>query len=239
MHRQWLIVAYGYGNGTRLYSLPDLQLRAQIPITGWCPRADSAGMIYMFEKSQKYIGMLEISNTGDVSLRGNLTAGGQLLFRVSIAVGPQPGQLCAGNFYPPAVYILDIKNDTIEETLVLPPEIRFVTSLAALESGQILLADYDGDLVWYKSASELAVLLTDTPATGYEVTMLGNINQFLITAYRVSQLYVMDGAGTLHVVDALNGESGVWLPEIKDVAVSENCLWAADYGGCLVLLCPV
>ena len=235
--RQWLVVSDYVYNNIIVYSLPDLQLRDQIRVSGRRPRADSDGMVYI--AGVEYISMLEISNTGNVSVQGRLTAGGRVK-STSVAVGPQPGQLCAGNNYPLAVYIIDIKNDSIEQTLGLPSGIEgYVVSVATLGSGQILVADLRGNLAWYRSVWEPAVLLTDTPVTGREVAMLGNINQFLVAPLWGSQLYVMDSEGGWHTVDALKWETGVWLPNIRVVAVWENCVWVVNYQGSLVLLCPV
>ncbi len=234
MTRQWLVASDRFN--IFVYSLPDLQLRDQVQVYGRHPRVDSDGMVYL--AGMKYISMLKISNTGIVSVQGNLTAGG-LLDTFSVAVGPQPGQLCAGHRMPPAAYIIDMKNDSIEQTLELPFGIGYVWSVAALGSGQILVADWDGDLAWYKSVSEPAVLLTDTSVTGWEVAMLGNINQFLVATYRGTQLYVMDSEGGWLTVDALKWETGVWVPDIKDVAVWENCVWIVNDYSSLVLLCPV
>ncbi len=235
--RQWLVVSDYVYNNIIVYSLPDLQLRDQIRVSGRRPRADSDGMVYI--AGVEYISMLEISNTGNVSVQGRLTAGGRLRYTFSVAVGPQSGQLCAGNDDPPAVYIIDINNDSIEQTLELPSVIDGVQSVAALGSGQILVANWRGNLAWYRSVSESAVLLTETPVTGWSVAMLGNINQFLVAPWSGSQLYVMDSEGGWHTVDALRWETGVWLPSIRDVAVWENCVWVVNFYGSLVLLCPV
>ncbi len=240
--RQWLVVK-DHENIT-VYSLPDLQFQDQVGLRGWHPfRADSDGVIYVPGRS--FISMLEISNTGNVSVRGRLTAGGRLANLRSEAVGPQPGQLVAIatdiSDYTNTVYIIDIKNDSIIQALALPPGINDVWGVAALGSGQILVAEWGyGNLVWYRSVSEPAVLLTDTPVTGWrDLVMLGNINHFLVAPRLGSQLKVMDSEGGWHTVDALNWETGVWLPGIVDVAVWENCVWVAQCHGILVLLCPV
>ncbi len=174
----------------------------------------------------------------------------------SIAVGPEPGQLAVVapdrftryNCCPTIIYIIDIKRDSINQTLELPSEIGSVLSVAVVGSGQILIADRNGNMAWYRSVSEPAVPLTDTPVgvllpdnVSSEVPavgMLGNINQFLVVAHRKSQLFVMDDEGGWHTVDALKGGTGVWLPESVDVAVWQDCVWVADSYGTLVLLCP-
>ncbi len=234
--RQWPVVS-DYNDNVIVYSLPDLQLQDQVQVNGRHPRADSGGMVHL--AGDCFISMLEISNTGNVSVQGRLTAGGRLRYTRAVAFGPQPGQLCAGHNRPPAVYIIDIKNDRIEQTLELPSGIDSVWFVATLGSGQILVADGGGNLAWYRSVSKPAVLFTDTPVTGQRVAMLMNINQFLVAPLWGSQLYVMDSEGGWHTVDPLKWETGVWLPYIMDVAVWENCVWVVNYYGSLVLLCPV
>ena len=80
--------------------------------------------------------------------------------------------------------------------------------VAALGNGQILASDYYGNLAWYRSVLEPAVLLTNTPITGSGIAILGSINQFLVTTGVGSQLYFMDGDGkrreiSWHAVDGL------------------------------------
>ncbi len=226
MTTQWLVVK-GYesaGETISVYSLPDLQFRDQSWLSGRPSlRAGNDGVIYVPIRYGA-ISMVEISNTGKLSVQSRLAARGRLRDVATVAVGPQPGQLCAGNIEPLAVYIIDIKNDSIEQTLVLPSGIHDVRSVAALSSGQILVADRDGNLAWYRSVLEPAILLTDTPVTGREVIMLGNTNQLLVATWWGSQLYAMDSEGGWHTVDALKWETGVLLPAVIDVAVWENCV---------------
>ncbi len=96
----------------------------------------------------------------------------------------------------------------------------------------------NGNLALYRSVSERAVLLTDTLVIRFGAIMLGNNNHFLVAPPWDSRLYVMDGEGGWHTVDALTCEAGVWISGIMDVAVWENCVWVADYHGSL-LLCSV
>ena len=165
MTNQWLVVTDA--DSIHLYtwySLPGLQFRGKLRKGGWPPNTDSDGMIYV--PYQHYIDMLEISSTGNVSVRGSLTAGGRLTGLVTVSMGPQPGQLCAGGNGPPTVYTIHTKNDSIDQILVLPSELHNVWSVAALGNGQILASDYYGNLAWYRSVLEPAVLLTNTPYYG-------------------------------------------------------------------------
>ena len=246
MATQWLVATEeAFIN---VYSLPDLQLRHQLRLRGGQPRADSDGVVYIPHRYT--VVMVEISNTGKLSVQHVLTIQGRLYQVWSVAIGPQPGQLvvAGGHYSAPAVHIIDIKSDSINQTLELPSKMGSGWHVAALGSGQILVADRDGDLAWYKFVSASAVPLTDTPVGVLipdnvwpevpEIGMLGNINQFLVVAHRKSQLFVMDDEGGWHTVDALKGGTGVWLPESVDVAVWQDCVWVADSYGTLVLLCP-
>ena len=236
---QWLVAA---GSATTsIFGLPDLQLRDRLQWSCQRPRADSDGVVYC--ERFGYISMLEISDSGNVTELGRLTVQGQLnvsLFAWYVAVVPQLGELCVGLFYPPRVYIINIKTDSIIHRLV-PPEMRHVHHIAALPTGEILVAGEGRNLAWYSSVLKPAVLLTDTPVTGQwaVMTLLGNINQFLVATPGGSQLYVLDVERSWHTVNALNGEEGVWLTDIADVAVWEGCVWVAGWSGSLVLLCPV
>ena len=234
---QWLVVAV---SGTiSIFSLPDLQLRDRLQYSGAWPRADRNGVVYCIR--HRHISMLEVSDSGNVTELGRLTVRGQVTdsWLYVVAPGPQPGQLCVGLRYPSLVYIVNITTDSIIHRLVVPPGITYLGHIAALPNGEILVAYGDGNLAWYRSVSEPAVLLTDTPVTGQWPVMLGNINQFLVATYGGSQLYVLDVERSWHTVNALNGEEGVWLTDIVDVAVWEGCVWVADRTGSLVLLCPV
>lgn len=202
---------------------------------GWRPRADSDGVVYI--PGSRYISMLEISDSGHATVIGNLTGQGELQGHTVVAVGPRPGELCVG--HSSHVYIVNITTDSILRRLARPPGLRKVDSLAVLPTGQILVSDRDGQIAWYRSVSESAILLADTPDSGRRVLMVGNVNLFLVAPHFGSQLFVMDYEGIWHTVDALNGKDGVWVPGITDMAVWDNCVWVGNDEGSLVLLCPV
>ena len=224
---------------SRVYSLPQLKLRDSVQVAGWWPRADSGnGMVYI--PHTRTITMLSINDSGKATVLGRLTAGGKLWGFPYVAVGPQLGQLCVGQFESPDVYIINIANDSIVDTLVLPRGVAGLWTLATRGTGQILIQAEKG-LVLYKSVSEPPVQLTDTPISGKSeaLIMIGNQDQFLVGVRWESDLFLVDVDSTWHAVTALNGEDGVWLMNIKDVAVWDNCVYVADAYGPLVLLCPV
>ncbi len=203
--------------------------------TGYQIRADPDGVVFVSAKA--YISMLEISDSGKVIVLGNLTGQGELLVVMGIAIGPRPGHLCVA--HSSHVYIVNITSDTITHRLAKPPGLFVIWSVAALPTGEILVADSQGHLACYRSVSDPAVLLTDTPVRGRPVLMLGNVNQFLLAPQFTSQLYVLDGEKTWHTVEALNGKDGVWVPIIMEVAIWHSCVWVGQLFGALVLMCPV
>ncbi len=238
------MIAIDYGFSTSVYSLPGLQLRHRIQsrmsqlLIGdrSCPRADDAGVVYV--PYARYISMLEISDSGNVTELGRLTAQGRRTEHLNVAAGPRPGQLCVVTGSS-KVSILNVTIDSIIHTLVAPSGIDRLRDVATLPTGEILAADQYGGLVWYRSVTDPALLLTDTPAPVRQKVVLGNINQFLVATFAGPRLYVLSGARTWHSIEALNGKDGVWVPHIWDVAVWESCVWVAERWGSLVLLCPV
>ena len=220
-----------------VYSLPDLELRDRVELQNdYLARADSNGVVYV--PFWNAVSVLEISDTGSVTIQGNLTAGGRLQRRLSVAVGPQEGQLCVAQHYPAAVYIIDINTDTIIHTLVLPSEVTHLRSVATTASGQVMVKESEWhDLLLYRSVDQPAVRLSHTPIHwGANVIMLGHNNQLVIGVDGSADLYIVDEEGIWHTVGALKGEGRV---RISDLAVWGECLWVARYDGSLELLCPV
>ncbi len=219
---QWLIVRDYYSSEYRLtvFSLPGLELRDQVVMhSGW-PRADSDGMVYVPVVDR--ISMVKITDTGNITVVGNLTAGGRLHGRLRVAVGPQPGQLCVGRSDPPRLHIINITTDSVIHTLAVPAGAESVQFVAAVASGQILIKDDHENQYMYTSVSEPVEMLTDTPVTGRWVVMLGHNNQFLVGDWRGSGLYVMDEEGNWQTVNGLNGE----VTDIHDIAVwGSVCGW--------------
>ena len=217
------------------YRLPELELRHRMVMWdgAFAAAVDSAGVVYV--NTQSGISMLEISDTGTVTILGKLTGCGKLETHSYVAAGPQPGQLCVGPWLDPILYIVDIATYSIINTVGLPVTIEAVRSLAADASGKILISDSGGNLAMYGSVYDPPILLTDTPVTGRDVVLLGHKNQFMVGVKEGSDLYVLDGEGIWHTVDALSGEDGVG---ITDIAVWGECVWVASHHASLHLLCP-
>ncbi len=262
MSKQWL-VAVDWRSNITVYTLPDLQLRSWKQVScHWHPRADTAGVIYLPYKG--FVSMIEISDNGNVTVLGTLNAGDSFKrprhpyeihemclhymrmgynhkcwqdLLISVAIGPQPGQLYMAGRHSSNFYLVNATSDTIIHTLTLPDEINDVIAIAALNSGQILVATNYGKVALYPSVFEPAKLLTDVPHDWAWVSTTANANQFLITVWGASQLFLMDEKGSWDAVRALNGVDGVWLPTIEDVAVWEDCVWVCDFTSSLILLC--
>lgn len=237
--KQWF-VAVDWQSNITVYSLPDLQLRHWVQLScHWHPRADSAGVIYL--PYFGFVTMIEISDNGNVTVLGRLSAGGFRQSLISVAIGPQ-SQLYIAHRFSAHFYLVNTTSDTIIHTLTLPAEINDVTGIAALTSGQVLVindGEYWGKIAVYPSAFEPAELLTDVPFARSWMSLTGNANQFLISLWKISQLIIIDDKGGWQAVRALNGVDGVWVPCIQDVAVWEDCVWVSSDFGSVILLCPL
>ena len=219
-----------------VYSLPDLELRDRVELQNdYQARADSHGVVYV--PAWNKVSVLEISDTGSITIQGNLTAGGRLQRHLFVAVGPQEGQLCVAQQHPAAVYIIDINTDTIIHTLVLPSEVTHLRSVATTASGQVMVKEAEWHLLLYRSVDHPAVRLSHAPIHwGANVIMLGHNNQFVVGVGGRADLYVVDEEGIWHTADSLKGEERI---RISDLAVWGECVWVARYDGSLELLCPL
>ena len=242
----WLVVTYWYRDTVSLYSLPGLELRHQLTVP-WCrhPRADSDGVVYV--PGYRYIAVLQITDSGKLTEIRNLSSvGGQSLgWWPSVAVGPQPGQLCVGQFDPPRLWVVNVSDDSLLHTLTLPDRCLWLMSVAALDSGHLMISyrvSWDTDtssLAVYRSVTDSPTLLTNLTTVGDGVLGLtGSGNHFLAPYYRQADLLVLDPDGSvLYTVDAVSGKLGVMLTKITDVTVWQDCVWLGGEWGDLVLLC--
>ncbi len=239
--RQWLVVvrAHWAQPALTVYSLPDLKFRDSIQTRGWWPRADGDNVIYL--PYNDYVSMFQINSTGGISVLGRFTLPGNFWgYRVyaRVAVGPRVGQLLIGASSSNHVCIISTTNSSmILRTLHWHWSLGGLESMAAGGNGQILVGVQHG-LLLYKSAAQQPVLLTDAPVYGWLV-FTSHENQFLACERFGSRLFVMDSDGTWHTVNALNGQDGVWLTRIRDVAIWDNCVFVSDNHSTLILLCPI
>ncbi len=251
------------------YSLPDCKEHASQNLSApencfsyrpsdpqYAPRADSTGLVYV--PCSTYVAVLEISETGNLTQVQKVTAGGELwqneCYSISLAVGLEPGQLYVASCSPPnvTVVLVNTVNNSIERTLTLPVTVyhgRPLIDVAVLGTGQILVLcayweneDLQTVLYMYRSVFEPPQLLAGIPLTS-PGNCLGHRNQFLILdayEFQSSLIEVLSDNGTLlHTVDVLDGRAGVWLHELADVAIWEDCGLVLGLGGVIVLLCPI
>ncbi len=242
----WLVVADATTNTTSLYSLPDLALHHQVTVE-WChlPRAASDGIVYV--PARRYITVLKITAIGNMTeLRNITTVGGEHLWYPSVAVGPRPGQLCVGQGDPKRpcrLWIVDVTYDRFAQAVRLPDPCKRVWSVAALNSGQLMISYRIGwpnnSLAFYTSVADSPTVLHDMSPVQDGVTgLLGSENHFLAPyLFKTDLLVVGTDASVLHTVDAVSGKLGVYLYKIHDVAVWQDCVWLAGAYGDLVFFC--
>ncbi len=239
----WLVVTDYWRNTTRLYSLPDLTLHHQVTVE-LCrlPRVNSDGRVYV--PALSYIAVLQITDSCKMAaIRNITTVGGQDLRHATMAVGPQPGLLCVA-VYPPKMWLVNATDDRLVQTLTLPEQCAGLYTVAALDSGQLMISYRTSwsrkfSLAVYRSTSASPTVLPSLSSVADNVyALVGSGNQFL-AAYRYSgELLVVSANGTvLHTLDAVSGKQGIFLHSIYDLAVWQDCVWLEGWHGNLVLLC--
>ncbi len=218
---RWLVVTDWVN--TSLYSLPDLALRHKVRVEACrLPRAASDSLVYV--PGKRYIALLEITASGNMTeLRNITTVGGQKLLLPSVAVGPQPGQLCVAQYHQPRLWIVNTTNDRVIHTVRLPDPCQVLWSVAALDSGQLMISysvsHPNFSLAFYTSVADSPEVLHRSVADGVN-GLLGHGQHFLAPHVFKADLLVMGSNGSvLHTVDAVSGKLGVYLHWINDVAV--------------------
>ncbi len=238
---RWLVVTDEVN--TSLHSLPDLALHHQVRVEACrLPRAATDSLVYV--PAWRYIAVLEITASGNITeLRNITTVGGQDLWYPRVAVGPQPGQLCVAQFHQPRLWIVNTTNDRVIHTVRLPDPCLRLWSVAALDSGQLMIAysvSYPNQtLAFYTSVADSPEVVHRSVADGVN-GLLGHGQHFLAPYILKADLLVLGSNGSvLHTVDTVSGKLGVYLHRIVDVAVWQDCVWLGGYWGDLVLLCAV
>ncbi len=182
----WLVVADWFRYTVSLYSLPGLEPRHQLTVP-LCrqPRADSDWVVYV--PGHRYIAVLQITDSGKLTEIRNLSSvGGQSLWEPSVAVGPQPGQLCVGWRVPPRLWVVNASDGSLLHNLTPPDPCRYLYSVAALDSGHLMISYWMGtySLAVYRSVTDSPTLLTNLTTVGCSMYGLtGSGNHFLAPHY--------------------------------------------------------
>ncbi len=237
----WLVATDYMDNRVSLYSLPGLELHDQLTVP-WCrlPRTDSDGVVYV--PAYYHIAVLQITDSGNLTEIQNLSSvGGQSLgAEQSVAVGPQPGQLCVGQAGPPRLWVVKASDGSLLNNLTLPDPCDWLFSVA----GQLMIS-YSApwpnfSLAVYRSVTDSPTQLANLTTVGCSMYGLTGSGNHFLAPYNVHQadLLVLGPDGSvLYTVDAVSGKLGIWLHEISDVAVWQDCVWMGAGKGDLVLLC--
>ncbi len=159
---------------------------------------------------------------------------GQDLREPSVAVGPQPGLLCVAQYKPPRLWLVNATDGRVTQTLPLPDQCVILDSVAALDSGQLMisyLASWSGkfSLAVYRSTSESPTVLTSLSSVAdFVAGLVGSGDQFLAPYVYTGDLLVLSANGTvLHTVNAVSGKLGIVLDGISHcgVAVWQDYIW--------------
>ncbi len=241
----WLVVADWVN--TSLYSLPDLALHHQVTVERCVrPRVDTTGLVYVPTWLYNgHIAVLQITASGRLEGIRNITAvGGYRLHYPVVAVGPQPGQLCVGQSYPVRLSVINTTEDRLVQEVTLPDQCGYLLSVAALDSGQLMISYFisypdNHSLAFYASVADSPTVLYNMSAVADWVVALLAHGQHFLAAYvfKADLMVVGSGGSVLHTVDAVSGKLGVYLHGINDVAVWQDCVWLGGGYGDLILLC--
>ncbi len=193
--------------------------------------------------------VLEISDSGNMSVFRILTTGRQSMLHPRVASHPQPDLMfVAANQQQgsPQLCVINVADDSVVETLELPDNCAWLLSLASLTTGEILISYRVNDrvnssLALYRSASQSPTELTNLPSVSdWVLAMVSNDNLFLMSYSLGSDLLVLTTEGfVLHTVDTVSGKLGVFLHDVTGVAVWQDCVWMGSHHGDLVLLCAI
>ncbi len=239
----WVLVADYWNNTVYLHILPDLRLHDQLYVgAARVPRAGKDGLVYV--PSWYGIVLLQISSTGKMRvIRFLSTVGRHFLNHPRVAVGPTPGLLCVASWRPAALWMVNTTDDSVVQTVQLPEQCEYIWSVAALNTGQLLICyrvavPFGNRLAFYRSMTESLVVFTDLlPAGDCVYGLAANWNRFVGIYVDHEELMVVDADGSvLHAVDCVLGKLGIHMQETRDVAVWQDCVWLGGYGY-VVLLC--
>ncbi len=224
------------------YRLPNVHPVANASLhsnSGCFSEAGNDGQVFAACWSRVIV--LQISETGNITVTGNLTAEGKLKGRYNIvALGPRVGQIWVTQWWywnetEVMVILLDVDTDTIIQPIitwavsdpgVVPAAWVQVNSLV---TGETLLSDCvypDCDTALFQ---EIGAQPTNISVRGQ--VKMSHKDHFLLRDIRANTILIMDGKGELlHTVDDMNGKHGIRM-EIVDIALWENNLIVLGLNG--------
>ena len=226
------------------YRLPGLHSVGNVSLysyRGCFSEAGNDGQV--FAGCRGKVTILQISETGNITVTRNLAAEGRLEGRQNlVALGPRPGQIWVTQVYysqtDVLVLLVDIDTDT-----VIAPIIRWSASdpgntlawvqVASLVTGETLLSDCvypDCHMVMFQTIDALP---TNISVAGQ--VKMSHKDHFLVRDIRANTIIAVDGKGKLlHTVDDLNQRHEICL-EIVDIAVWGKNLIVLGLGGKVVM----
>ena len=181
------------------------------------------------------VSVLEISETGSISVTRNLTAGGLLTGRMNkvAGFGPSPGQVWVyewlyENATDITVYLIDANTDSVIKTFTPDPrDIPYGNSRSTFAAAAAL--GYDTILLHARNGYGVLLLFDSLTASPTNLTQSGGFfpilsynNRFLLRDWK--SIRILDNKGELlYTGDDLNGKHGFWM-QIWDVAFWKNNL---------------
>ncbi len=184
---------------------------------------------------------LKISQEGSLYVCRNITLD-DIVGISSVAVGPQTGQLCVfGWSYSDRHYNVHIVSlgdvPTIQRTLIMPDQLKLVSSVSALHTDQLLVTTQDTALAQCASVLNQGRNLSYlTNLTHESCTLIAYRDHFLVVDNLRADILVLDDQGHIaHTVDYGKG----YISAISDLAVWQDSVFVVGYDGSLLLLSPV
>ena len=192
--------------------------------------------------------VLQLRETGNITVTGNLTAEGKLKGRYNmVALGLKPGQIWVTQVYDSQtdvlVILLNVDTDTVIEPIIrwsvsYPGELASAwVQVASLVTGETLLCD-----CVYPDCH--TVLFHTIGAQPKNISVAGQVkmshkDHFLVRDMQENTIMIVDGHGKLlYTVDVLNGKHGIRM-EIVDIALWGNNLIVLGLEGKIVMFSTV
>ena len=244
---KWL-VATGSENGSYdafyTYTLPDIRIANNVSLHSYSECFSEAGSDgQVFAGCWDRVTVLQISETGNITVTKNLTAEGRLKGRYNmVALGLKSGQIWVTQWRywsetEVMVILLDVDTDTVREPIIRwavskPGDLAWI-QVASLETEETLLCD-----CVYPDCH--TVLFHTIGAQPKNISVAGQVkmshkDHFLVRDMQENTIMIVDGHGKLlYTVDVLNGKHGIRM-EIVDIALWGNNLIVLGLEGKIVM----